>query len=466
MQKFLSSKILMILLLMVLFLIAFSFIRGIIYERKTNHQQVVNAIARDHVQAQTLLMPFIVVPMTSTQACDNDNKKVCAYRQRMIILSKTGAWQNKMLVDNQSFKRGIYRAISYQNKLQITGRFELPTELLNPQVNQRVDWNEASLRFYMSDMRGLKNQPIFNYQQQALSLDFPKQEGVNPLTMPYTQLLLKDLLTTPQFNFSLEVEMAGTSSLQILPLGQDVAVTVQANWPDASFFGESLPHKQLNNKDFKADWQNTFLSNRNGQILASCFLAEPEACSQLQKVFFRHQYLNNAYAGEASVSQQAVGGFGVSFIQAVDVYLMTERAVKYALLFLVITFGSFFLFEILKGMAVHPVQYSLVGAALAVFYLLLLSFSEHIAFSYAYLIASIACIVLISVYVSFVLNSLKHATLFFTILTLMYSTLFVILQSEDTTLVLGAILLFVLLATMMFLTRHVDWYHLKQSNAS
>lgn len=464
MQKFLSSKILMILLLMVLFLIAFSFIRGIIYERKTNYQQVVNAIGRDHVQSQTLLMPFIVVPMTTTQACDNDNKKICAYRQQMIILSKTGSWQNKMLVDNQSFKRGIYRAISYQNKVQITGRFELPSELLNPQVNQRVDWNEASLRFYMSDMRGLKNQPVFNYQKQSFSLEFPKQEGVNPLTIPYTQLLLKDLLTTPQFNFSLDVEMAGTSSLQILPLGQDLAVSVQANWPDASFFGESLPHKQLNKKDFSADWQNTFLSNRNGQILASCFLAEPEACSQLQKVFFRHQYLNNAYAGEGSTTQQTVGGFGVSFIQAVDVYLMTERAVKYALLFLVITFGSFFLFEILKGMAVHPVQYSLVGAALAVFYLLLLSFSEHIAFSYAYLIASIACIVLISFYVSFVLNSLKHAALFFTILTLMYSTLFVILQSEDTTLVLGAILLFVLLATMMFLTRHVDWYHLKQGS--
>lgn len=463
MQKILSSKIFIILVLIILFLISFSFIRGIVHERKTNYQQVVAAIARDHVQAQAILTPFIVVPVKTKDVCSNNTNSLCEYQEQIVVLPKSGTWQNKMMVDNQSFKRGIYRATSYQNKINIQGRFELPTELLTPKLNQQIDWSQASIRFYLSDMRGLKNQPVLDYQQQKLSFSFPKQEGFNPLAMSYSQLLLPNLAETPRFDFNIELEMAGTSSIQFFPFGQDLAVSLQANWPDASFFGESLPIKQLNKQDFKADWQNTFLNNRNSQMLSSCFLNNPESCQQLQKVFYRKPSTYSHHLTDTLVNQQAIGGFGVSFIQAVDVYLMTERAVKYALLFLVITFGSFFLFEILKGMAVHPVQYSLVGAALAVFYLLLLSFSEHIVFIYAYAIASVACIILISIYVSYVLKSIKHACIFGTILAIMYATLCVILQSEDTTLVLGAILLFFLIATTMFLTRHVDWYNLKQN---
>ena len=287
MQKLLNSKIFIILVLIVLFLIGFSFIRGIVYERKTNYQQVISAISRDHVQSQTVLMPFIVVPIKTSEVCSNKTNNLCEYQQQIVVLPKSGTWQNKTIVDNQSYKRGIYRAISYQNKINLQGRFELPTELLTPKSNQQINWSEANIRFYLSDMRGLKNQPVLRYQQQKLSFSFPKQEGFNPLAMSYSQLLLPDLVKTPQFDFSFEVDMTGTSSIQMLPLGQDLAISLQANWPDASFFGESLPTKQLNKKDFKADWQNTFLNNRNGQTLSSCFLSTQESCQQLQRVFIQ-----------------------------------------------------------------------------------------------------------------------------------------------------------------------------------
>ena len=461
MQRILGSKILMIGLLMLCFLIAFMFIRGTIYERQANYQQVVRDIARSNVSAQTMMMPFIVVPMSTSYVCEDDKKKTCNIREQVVITPQKSSWTNKVNVDDQRFKRGIYHAISYQNKISITGSFRLNDTLLNPAPNQLVDWKNATMRFHLSDLRGLKSQPVLTIAQKKISFELPKEKGITPLNVDYTQTALPDLAQMPRFEFNLELDVMGTSSFQVLPLGDDLAVSMVADWPHPSFFGESLPIKQLNSQDFKADWQNVFLSSRNTQLLAACLDANTESCSQLQHAFGQ-QAVVSSYSRDANVNTGAVGGFGVSFIQAVNVYLMTERAVKYAALFLIITFGTFFLFEILKDLAIHPIQYTLVGTALAVFYLLLLSFSEHIGFMTAYMLAAVACVGLITFYVSYVLHSVKRSILFGVILTAMYSAMFVILQSEDFTLILGSVLVFILIAVMMFLTRHVDWYNLKQ----
>ncbi len=462
MQRLLGSKIMMISFLIIIFLISFSFIRVMVAERQHNYQQVVRDIARDNVKPQTVLMPFIVVPMTSSFVCANDKNKTCYQHQQMVVSPEKATWSNKVKVDDQAFKRGIYNAISYQNQITIAGKFTLSDALLHPASNQTMDWDKATMRFYLSDLRGLKNQPVLTIAQKKMAFEFPKEEGVNPLKIAYTHIALKNLAQMPTFEFNLDVDIAGTGSFQALPLGNDLTMTMAANWPHPSFYGESLPAKQLNSKDFNAEWQNTFLSNRNSQLLSACMDANNDACSQLQQALQGQPAGLNSTAYPEYITN-AVGGFGVNFIHAVDVYLMTERAVKYALLFLVITFGTFFLFEILKGLAIHPMQYTLVGAALAVFYLLLLSFSEQMAFRQAYLIASIACVSLITYYVSYVLKSVARSLVFGTVLIAMYGTLFVILQSEDHTLILGSILVFFLLAVMMFLTRHVDWYRLKVS---
>ncbi|MBK7299949.1 MAG: inner membrane CreD family protein [Moraxellaceae bacterium] len=132
MQRFLSSKILMIGLLILCFLIAFMFIRGTIYERQANHQQVLRDIACNNVSAQTVMMPFIVVPMNTSYACEDDQKKTCYRRDQIVITPQKASWINKVNVDEQRFKRGIYRAMSYQNKIAITGHFSLNDTLLNP----------------------------------------------------------------------------------------------------------------------------------------------------------------------------------------------------------------------------------------------------------------------------------------------------------------------------------------------
>ena len=143
-----------------------------------------------------------------------------------------------------------------------------------------------------------------------------------------------------------------------------------------------------------------------------------------------------------------------------NIYLQAERAVKYGVLFVALTFAAFFLIEILKGVAVHPLQYGLVGLALATFFLLIVSLSEHLAFGQAYLAASLACVGLMTFYISHVLKSRARGLGFGALFGLLYLALYGLLLSEDNALVLGSLLLFAALATVMVLTRKVDWYRL------
>ncbi|HEX7027513.1 MAG TPA: inner membrane CreD family protein, partial [Gammaproteobacteria bacterium] len=156
---------------------------------------------------------------------------------------------------------------------------------------------------------------------------------------------------------------------------------------------------------------------------------------------------------------------GVSFLQPVDVYSLTDKAIKYGFLFIGLTFAVFFLFEILKKLAIHPVQYGLVGLALAVFYQLLISLSEHMLFDFAYLIAAAASIALITFYVCYVLRSVARGIGFGAMLSLLYGMLLMILKSEDHSLLMGSLLVFGALSAAMYLTRKVDWYGLS-SNTS
>ena len=155
--------------------------------------------------------------------------------------------------------------------------------------------------------------------------------------------------------------------------------------------------------------------------------------------------------------------FSVAFIEPINVYSQADRAVKYGMLFVALTFAAFFLFEVLKSLPIHPVQYTLVGLALALFFLLLVSLSEHINFVHAYLIAGAACITLIGIYLSYALHSWKRGMGFGTALTLLYGVLFGLLQSESNALIMGSILLFAVLSAIMLVTRKVDWYQLGKS---
>jgi inner membrane protein len=150
--------------------------------------------------------------------------------------------------------------------------------------------------------------------------------------------------------------------------------------------------------------------------------------------------------------------FGVNHIEPVDVYLRSERSVKYSLLFIGLSFISFFLFELLKKLPIHPIQYTLVGCAIALFYMLLFSLSEHVNFFVAYFFATVSCVSLMFFYLMFVLKGKKEAAVFSILLSILYSLLFVIISAEDYGLLMGSVLSFVTLAVVMMFTRNIDWY--------
>jgi inner membrane protein len=289
----------------------------------------------------------------------------------------------------------------------------------------------------VGDVRGIRD---------GLSLVWQGQDGAflpGSGSAPFPQGVHADLesLYKPaekSYAFAVNLKLAGTERLNVIPVGVDTRVSMRSPWPHPSFIGRFLPEsRNVGAQGFDAAWAVSHFSTNMKEVFQSCATGQ---CADLQNT-----------------------QFGVSFLQPVDIYSLTDRALKYGILFIGLTFGVFFLFEILRRMAIHPVQYGLVGLSLAVFYQLLISLSEHMAFNTAYLIAAAASISLITFYVCYVLKSVLRGLGFGCVLSLLYAMLLLILKSEDHSLLMGSILVFLALSSAMYLTRNVDWYRLAES---
>ena len=232
--------------------------------------------------------------------------------------------------------------------------------------------------------------------------------------------------------------MRGTSSFRFAPVGDSNSVEIVSNWPHPSFEGRYLPStRDIADDGFTANWQiSTFSTNMKEQALQ---------CS--------------AGNCDALLSNQ----LGVSLVEPVDIYLQSQRASKYGVLFIGLTFAVFFLFEILRQLHIHPIQYGLVGLALTVFYLLLVSLAEHIPYGLAYLVATVACCGLLGFYVSYVLGKVRRGIAFAASIAGLYGVLYIIIQAEDYAFSMGAALVFTALAATMYVTRSFDWYELGDS---
>jgi inner membrane protein len=237
----------------------------------------------------------------------------------------------------------------------------------------------------------------------------------------------------------MDLQLQGTGQFNLSPLGKETHLSLVSDWPHPSFTGNYLPvERSINEKGFSARWQTSYFSTNMEEHFQRCNTYK-------ECVTFEHTPL------------------GVNLIDPINHYVKSDRAVKYALLFIALTFAGFFLFEILKHLQVHPIQYALVGLALAFFYLLLISLSEHIGFALAYGVSATACVSLIGFYVSYVLQSVLRALGFTAALALLYGLLYGLLSAEDYALLMGALLLFAMLGAFMALTRNVDWYNLNNS---
>jgi len=445
MNRSLTLKLGAIALLILLLLIPLLMISGVIQDRQQLRDGVLEDIARSSSYSQQLSGPLMVVPYRKVVRTWKLNEKtnqryqdLSEERGRLYFLPEHFELNGQ--VETELRKRGIYEARLFHADNRITGHFSLPAHLGIKEDFSDYQFDQPFLAVGISDIRGIENALKLELDGQRLDFVPGSQvrwlgEGVH-VTLPAL-----DAKAPTELNFGFNLRLQGTGQLLVVPVGKTSKVSMAANWPHPSFIGNYLPaQREITDQGFTANWQTSFFSTNLQEAMNSC--VSGKNC----EVFNSRS-------------------FGVSFIDPVDQYLKSDRAIKYALLFIVLTFAGFFLFEVLKSLAVHPVQYALVGVALAFFYLLLLSLSEHIGFALAYLLSAGACVVLIGFYVCHVLRSVRHGLSFSAGLAALYGLLYGLLSAEDYALLMGSLLLFGLLGVFMVLTRKLDWYGVGQKNA-
>lgn len=408
-------------------------VRGQIRERQERRDSVVNEVASTWGRAQTLGGPVLTVPYLVHSK--DDKGKITTWTQLAHFLPESlkvdGSLQPEMR------RRAIFEVAVYRADLHGSGTFLRPSFTEWEIPPQDILWDKAWLSIGIPDMRGILRGVKLIWAGKALQL--APGGGVsglwtNGLRVPISGLGQASEKQTLDFAFDLAIH--GSETLSFLPFGKQTTVSLRSSWPDPSFSGGFLPEsRKISAQGFESTWSVPYF----GRSYPQQWLEEE-----------REQVVPGNALNESA--------FGVNLYLPVDVYQKTERSVKYGMLFLVLTFLAFFLFEVFSPISLHPMHYLLVGSALCLFYVLLLSISEHIPFGASYAIASAGIILLIAGYSFAILNGRKRALAMSGMLVLLYSYLYVLLQAEDYALLLGSIGLFVILAAVMYLTRKVDWY--------
>jgi inner membrane protein len=438
MNRKLLAKFLGVGVITLLLLIPLVMVEEQIAQRQDYQEGVEQEIAQTAASRQTLVGPVLAVrsrvqhpPKTEK---DTKTGKVTIEREApreyyKIVTADTLNIQGKASVEERY--RGIYKAYLYHLDLALDGKFNIPADLLHmdPEAGKVLDAN-AVLFISVSDLRGIGASPEVKVGEDILRFAKPKDVKLDgALFGSRLEIELGELPLgkARQFDFAFPLQLMGMREFSVAPTAGTNTIRLASDWKNPSFQGRFLPRERhISAQGFDAEWVISSL-NLNADPLAP--------------------------NGENLLS--------VVFLDPVNIYLQSERATKYGILFVVLTFAAFFLWEILRRHPLHLAQYLLAGAALTLFFLLLIALSEHIAFLYAYLTAGIACIGLIVFYLSSVLGNRTQALAFGAGLVSLYGALYGILQSEDHALLMGSLLLFIALAAIMIATRRLNWYKLE-----
>lgn len=428
--------------LILLLLIPLNMVRSVLHERLGRRNEAVTRITSSWGNEQKLVGPALIVPYRFT---------VKAWRERISLEGKI----EKVEVTDQvtanayflptalnvsgdikpmQLRYGIYPAVVYTGKLEFAGQFARPDFAKLRIKADEVLWEDALVTFAIPDLRGVKETLNLQWGGKTCPLlpgskltGFPSGVFAGVGGLPDGEGAIP---------FRLDLSLNGSGGLSFAPLGAQTTVKLTSPWPDPSFFGTFLPaERKLTRDGFEATWQVSYYG-RN---------------------FPQHWTSQTAESGLTPANTEA-SLFGVNFLSGIDAYRNTERAIKYGVLFIVLIFAAFFLFELLAALRIHPFQYAVVGAALCLFYLGLLSLSEFIPFGTAYLMSAGATTLLICFHSAKMLKSGGRTFIVAALLAGIYGFLYVALQLQDYALLLGTGGLFAVLAVVVWLTRNVDWY--------
>ena len=412
-------------LLALLMLIPLAEVQGLIGERNRMREQAVSSIAQRWGAVQVFGGPVFAIPKRVRVETNNG---WIVHESTEIVLADRLDIGGTLAPEERHY--GMYSAPVYLAELKVSGRF-LASDLHGlAAADTQYLWDRAELRLPLADVRGIR-------RISALRLDgadhafAPADGGIGALSAIAVPLDLSHFDADARA-FSFDLTLAGTASLHLLPLARHSEASLSAPWRDPSFDGAFLPaERKIGADGFEAHWQVLDLNRSYGQ---------------------HWQQDNNHSVDVASAA------FGVGLYQPAGIYQQNDRAGKYGILFVALTFVAFFLFEILRKLRVHPVQYLLVGLALTTFYLVLLALSEQVGFGLAYLAAAAAVVVLVGGYATAVLRARRAGLTLGATLALVYALLYGLVVSEQYSLLMGAFALLVVVALLMYLTRRVDWY--------
>ncbi|POT56050.1 cell envelope integrity protein CreD [Citrobacter amalonaticus] len=411
---------------MLLLLIPLMMVRQIIVERADYRSDVEDAIRQSTSGPQKVVGPLIAVPVTELYTVLENDKEV--QRKRSFI----HFWlpESLMVEGNQNVearKIGIYQGQVWHTDVAMKAEFDVArlSELDKPDITL----GKPFIVVGVGDARGIG--VVKAPQVNGTSLAVEPGTGLSASGEGIHIPLADNQWTKRNLSLAMSLNLSGTGNFSVVPVGRNSEMTLTSNWPHPSFLGDFLPGvREISESGFQAQWQSSWFANN----------------------------LGDRFIDAQKVNWHSLPSFSVAVATPADQYQLTDRATKYAILLIALTFMAFFVFETLTGQRLHPMQYLLVGLSLVMFYLLLLALSEHIGFTLAWITASLVGALMNGVYLQAVLKGWRNSVLFTLALLLLDGVMWGLLRSEDSSLLLGTGVLLLALGGVMFLTRNLDWY--------
>jgi inner membrane protein len=422
-----ALRIILIASIIILLIIPLLMVQSLITDRQSYRQEAVNEISKSWAGVQTIAGPMITVSR-KVEKTDGKGNKYFVFKDDYYLPETL-----KIDVEVMPEKRykGIYEVMLYKSKIKMSGTLNL-SNLKEKFPSEKFD--ESYISFNITDLRGIQKDAELNLNGKKYKLTPGLKDKVFQNGF-YSDLDLskQDL---PQ-NFEIELELNGMENLEFVPLGKFTEVNMKSSWNNPSFEGAFLPlSREITEDGFTAQWKVNYF-NRS----------------------YPQEWKNQTYDPFTSA-------FGVKLLVPVDEYQKTMRTSKYGIMIIVLTFLSFFMIELFSKKVIHPIQYLLVGLALIIFYSILLAISEYILFQYSYLISSLLIIALIGFYAKSIYQSTQISILVTGMLMMFYGFMYVILQLQDYSLLIGTIALFIILAAIMFFTRKINWFDVLSNKAN
>jgi len=428
-----TIKLLFIATLILVLLVPSSLVNNLIDERASRQDEMMRDVSDKWSGSQVIKGPVLVIPYKKQIiGIGTSNKEVTReIIENLYILPDN--LHIKAGLSTQILHRGIFDVAVYNSLVKVSGNFSKADLASLSLTADQLLLNKAWIVFSISDLKGLKNNPVIKVNDQTLTAE-PVFDSASVFGGGLQVAVDISGAKDGNVPFEYALDLKGSQNLSFLHLGKTTDVEASGTWSSPSFDGRYLPDERTVNKEgFKARWRMLYYNRP-----------------------FPQQWINNDILLN---NDKKLGDaiFGVKLRLPVDQYQKTMRTSKYALLIIMLTFISLFLTEVIRKQRIHIFNYVLIGIAMIIYYSLLLSFSEQVGYNYAYLIASVSTIALVSVFIASLLKNKMAALLFAFILSVFYAFIFVIIQLEDFALIIGSIALFMVVAILMYFSRKINW---------